>query len=77
MSGASVHLRTSEEYWLQKNAPCWAQMYGGACFTGVPVLGDAKSFCPNVILFFPNNVQKVLMLRIKRTIVSKSRCLPV
>jgi len=25
--------------------------------TGVPILGDAKSFCPNFILFFPNNVQ--------------------
>jgi len=24
--------------------------------TGVPNFGDAKDFCPNLILFFPNNV---------------------
>jgi len=24
--------------------------------TGVPNFGDAKNFCPNMILFFPNNV---------------------
>jgi len=24
--------------------------------TGVQIFGDAKNFCPNLILFFPNNV---------------------
>jgi len=46
---------------------------------GVHIFGDAKYFCPNLILFFfqisLTRKQKVLMLRLKRTIAAKSRCL--
>jgi len=44
----------------------------------VPTFGDAKTFCPIFILFSQTTYkQKVLMLRLKRTIVSKSRYLHV
>jgi len=45
--------------------------------TGVHIFGDAKKICPNFILFFPNNVYiwQALILKLKPTIVNKSRFL--
>jgi len=41
--------------------------------TGVHIFGDAKMFCPNLILVSQITYkQKVLMLRLKRTISNKS-----
>jgi len=45
--------------------------------TGVHIFGDAKNFCPNLILLSRITLkQQALMLRLKRTIVIKvSACL--